>query len=299
KDLKQAQVDGILIDLRRNGGGSLQEAIELSGLFIKQGPVVQVKNSRGGIRVENDPDPALVYDGPLAVVVDRFSASASEIFAAAIQDYGRGIIIGSRTFGKGTVQNLLDLNKFVSGSRGTFGQMKVTIAKFYRINGGTTQHRGVIPDIHFPSIYDEMDFGESTQIHALPWDEISAAMFQPEDRVSKYLSTLRLNSKKRTQKDREFQYLIEDIASYKNKRDRNVISLQEAKRKAEREKLEEKRLTRINERRRAKGLKLLKKGDKVPRDEEAPDALLIESQHILADLIALIKSTETAKISID
>ncbi len=297
KKLRQEHVEGILIDLRRNGGGSLQEAIELSGLFIKEGPVVQVKKSDGDIRVENDPDPTLVYDGPLGILVDRYSASASEIFAAAIQDYGRGIIIGGRTFGKGTVQNLLDLNRFVSVGDQSFGQMKVTVAKFYRINGGTTQHRGVIPDILFPSIYDEANIGESAQNHALPWDEISAAMFQLEDHVTKYLSTLRLNSKKRTSNDLEFQFILEDIERYRIQKEQNTILLQYEKRKAERDTLEEQQLARVNARRKAKGLKALKKGEENPDQEDDPDALLVESQHILTDLIALTKAMETAKIS--
>ncbi|MFQ5604997.1 MAG: carboxy terminal-processing peptidase [bacterium] len=295
-ELKKENIDGLIIDLRRNGGGSLQEAIDMSGLFIKEGPVVQVKNSAGTIRVEKDVDPEMVYDGPLVVMVDRFSASASEIFAAAMQDYGRGLIVGSRTFGKGTVQNMLSLDRFVSADHHRFGQMKVTIAKFYRINGGTTQHRGVIPDITFPSLYEHMEVGESNQYHALPWDEITQAMFQPEDHVSKYLSTLKINSLKRTANDREFQYLKEDIESYRKKNDLKTISLLEAKRIAERGEKEARRLARINARRIAKGLKPLKKGEKIPNDEESPDALLTESQRILADLIALTRATERAEV---
>jgi carboxyl-terminal processing protease len=299
KDLKKEQIDGLLIDLRQNGGGSLQEAIELTGLFITEGPVVQVRDSIGRAKVERDPDPAIVYDGPMAVLVDRFSASASEIFSAAIQDYGRGVIIGSQTFGKGTVQNLLDLNRFIRFDDEKFGQLKVTIAKFYRITGGTTQNRGVIPDIFFPSIYDQMDFGESAQVNALPWDQISATSFRPEDQVSKFLSALRLKSKKRTAKNPEFQYLREDIERYKHQTEKNAISLQEAKRKLERDQQEARRLERINERRKAKGLKPLKKGDEIPKDEEDPDALLDESSNILADLIALSRATETTQIRID
>jgi carboxyl-terminal processing protease len=299
KDLMLNHVDGVLIDLRRDGGGSLQEAIELTGLFIKDGPVVQVKYSTGSIRIEKDPDPELFYDGPLAVVVDRFSASASEIFAAAIQDYGRGVILGNRTFGKGTVQNLLSLDRVVNLGDQKSGQLKITIAKFYRINGSSTQHRGVIPDISYPSVYDETIYGESTEIHALPWDEISAAMFQPEDQVSKYVSALRLKTRKRAEKSREFQYLIEDMESYQQQRAQNEISLREADRVAEREAENEKQLARINERRKAKGLRLLKKGDEIPKEEETPDVILEESQRVLADLIALTKSSQTAKVISD
>ena len=153
QELKQANVDGIIIDLRRNGGGFLNEAVDLTGLFIDNGPVVQVKDSRGRINVEWDNKDGVVYDGPLAVIIDRFSASASEIFAAAIQDYGRGIIIGGQSFGKGTVQRPINLNQILRRNDNKFGQIKLTTAKFYRVNGGSTQHVGVTPDISFPSRY--------------------------------------------------------------------------------------------------------------------------------------------------
>ena len=299
RELQGAGVDGIIIDLRRNGGGSLQEAIELTGLFIEDGPVVQVKSSIGSKRVENDPDPDLFYGGPLAVMVDRFSASASEIFASAIQDYGRGLILGSQTYGKGTVQNLIGLERFIRPHNGDrYGQLKVTIAKFYRITGGTTQHRGVIPDINFPSVYNEMDFGENKQIHALPWDEISPAVFKSYDEVSMFLSKLRLNSKKRTSKNEEFQYIREDIQAYLADKEKNSISLKESDRAAQRKKLEERDLLRANERRAKKELEPLKKGDKIPQDDRAPDAILDESELVMADFISLMnpdRSTEIAK----
>jgi carboxyl-terminal processing protease len=298
-ELKATGVDGILIDLRRNGGGSLQEAIELTGLFIKDGPVVQVRYSSGSVRVESDPDPELVYDGPMGVLVDRFSASASEIFAGAIQDYGRGLILGSRTFGKGTVQNLLSLDRIVNFADQRAGQLKVTVAKFYRVAGGSTQHRGVIPDISFPSVYDETVFGESTEMHALPWDEIAPSMFQPDDQVSKYLSSLRVTSKKRTERDIEFRFLSEDLERFRKERDEDYISLLEADRKAERETLESQKLNRVNERRKANGVALLKKGEEIPKDEKEPDAILVESERVMADLIAQTKAGQTAKISVD
>jgi carboxyl-terminal processing protease len=294
-ELKGAHVDGILIDLRRNGGGSLQEAIELTGLFIKDGPVVQVRNSNGEVEQQRDPDPNIVYDGPLAVLVDRVSASASEIFAAAIQDYKRGVVLGAQTYGKGTVQNLLDLNRVIRSNDGKYGQLKITMAKFYRINGGTTQHRGVIPDIVFPSIYDEAGFGESTEKHALSWDQISSARYMPEDHVSKYLSTLRVKSQKRVAANAEFRYLAEDIAHLKQEKAENAVSLQETVRKSEREQLEAQKFARVNERRKAKGLPPLKKGDPIPRDESAPDELREESTHVLADLIALSRKDYVAK----
>jgi carboxyl-terminal processing protease len=295
-ELKEAQVEGILIDLRRNGGGSLQEAIELTGLFIKDGPVVQVRNSNGEVEQQRDPDPSIIYDGPLAVLVDRVSASASEIFAAAIQDYKRGVILGAQTYGKGTVQNLLDLNRVIrSNEADKYGQLKITMAKFYRINGGTTQHRGVIPDIVFPSIYDEADFGESREKHALSWDQIPSTRYTPEDHVSKYLEALRLQSQKRVAANAEFRYLAEDLARLKQEKTENAVSLQESARKNAREKLEAQRLARVNERRQAKGLPPLKKGDTIPRDDNAPDILREESTHVVADLAALTKKDYFAK----
>jgi carboxyl-terminal processing protease len=286
-ELESAGVNGIIVDLRRNGGGSLQEAIELTGLFIKEGPVVQVKSSTGSKRVEYDPDENLVYDGPLAVLVDRFSASASEIFSSALQDYGRGLVVGNQTYGKGTVQNLLDLDRFPPLASEKAGQLKITIAKFYRITGGTTQHRGVLPDIDFPSIYSEMDYGENKEKHALPWSEISPTMFKADDRVSRYLSTLRQNSKERIQNNIEFSFIVEDIDEYRQERDQNTISLNKTERERERERDEERKLARINLRRAAKGTPPLHKGDKVPDEDQAPDAVLAETRMILADFIAL------------
>lgn len=298
KELESAGVDGIIIDLRRDGGGSLQEAIELTGLFIEEGPVVQVKNSIGSKRVEMDPDPAVVYEGPLAVLVDRFSASASEIFSSAIQDYGRGLILGSQTYGKGTVQNLLSLDRFISLKDGELGQMKITIAKFYRITGGTTQHRGVIPDISFPSIYNVLDYvGEDNQPHALPWDEISPAIYTPVDQVSMYLSKLRTDSKKRTMKNREFQYILEDIEQYKKEQSHNAVTLNKAERQAERKKLEDIKFRRANERRIAKGLQPLKPGESIPKDDQAPDAILEESQQIMAEYVHLSEATRKSEIA--
>jgi len=295
-ELKSAGVDGILIDLRRNGGGSLQEAIELTGLFIKDGPVVQVRNSNGSVEQQRDPDPGIVYDGPLGVLVDRISASASEIFAAAIQDYKRGVVLGGQTYGKGTVQNLVDLSRVIrTNDDAKYGQLKVTMAKFYRVNGGTTQHRGVMPDITFPSIYDQADFGESNEKHALSWDQINSARFTPEDRVSKYLTTLRQKSQKRVAANAEFRYLAADIARLKLEQTANSASLQETQRKNEREQLEAQRLGRVNERRKTKDLPPLKKGDAIPRDDNTPDVLREESAQVLTDLIALSKKDYLVK----
>lgn len=298
-ELKQENVDGLLIDLRQNGGGSLQEAIELSGLFIDEGPIVQVRNSFDAIKVETDPDPGALYDGPLAVLVDRYSASASEIFAAATQDYGRAVVLGGQTYGKGTVQNLLRLDRFIRSREHEFGQLKVTFAKFYRITGGTTQHRGVIPDIIYPSIYDEWEVGESAQPNALPWDQVQPAEFDPVDFVTKYLPTLRKKSSHRVQDNPEFEYIRQDIEHYRKENAEEEISLLESRRRAEREENHARELARINQRRKKKGLPPLGPDDEIPRTEKAPDAMRQESLRVLADLVNLSGSLKTAQISVE
>jgi carboxyl-terminal processing protease len=186
--------------LRNNSGGSLQEAVELTGLFIKDGPVVQVKQTNGSIEDYADQDTAVYYNGPLLVLVSRFSASASEIFAAAIQDYKRGIIVGENTFGKGTVQTLINLNEFLNKNE-NYGQLKLTIAKFYRISGGSTQHKGVVPDIAYPSPYAPEDFGESANKFALPYDSITPSVYNKykfsvniEDLIKKHNEIISQNS---------------------------------------------------------------------------------------------------------
>ena len=174
-ELRKEKVDSVLIDLRNNGGGSLMEAIELTGLFIDKGPVVQQRNASGQIAVGSDTQAGVAWDGPLGVLINRSSASASEIFAAAIQDYGRGLIIGEPSFGKGTVQTMVDLDRVAKNSKPEFGELKMTVAQFFRINGGTTQLRGVTPDILFPAVADAENFGESSFDNALPWTQIKAA----------------------------------------------------------------------------------------------------------------------------
>ncbi len=178
KELQIEGVDGIALDLRNNGGGSLAEAIDLTGLFIKNGPVVQVKNSANRIEVGTDDDPGVVYNGPLVVLTNRFSASASEIFAGAIQDYHRGVVVGESTYGKGTVQTVIDLDKFISDPNNEVGQLKLTFQKFYRVTGSSTQHKGVTPDIKLPTALDPEQFGESSSPSALPWDEIRSTLYQ-------------------------------------------------------------------------------------------------------------------------
>ncbi|MBN1351163.1 carboxy terminal-processing peptidase [candidate division KSB1 bacterium] len=287
EELKSAGMDGLIIDLRNNGGGFLQEAILLSGLFIETGPVVQVKKTNGSVDVERDTDPDVVYDGPLAVIVNRFSASASEIFAAAIQDYDRGVVLGSQTFGKGTVQTLLNLNQFMPRAPEKLGQLKITISKFYRIAGGSTQHLGVIPDIIFPSVQNEMEIGENTEKNALPWDQIQSTNFQNLGKVKPYLNQLLERSHQRTAKNPEFTYIEQDLELYKENQDRNSLSLNEAVRQQERSEQEANRFERENQRRTAKGLPPLAKDEEIKDRMPQPDAVLIEARFVLADLIQL------------
>lgn len=284
-ELKSENVDGIIVDLRNNGGGSLNEAIELTGLFIKNGPVVQVKNSDGSIDIGEDPDPNLVYDGPLAIMVNRFSASASEIFSAAIQDYGRGIILGEQTFGKGTVQNLIDLNRLSSRQKGELGQVKLTVAKYYRINGGSTQHLGVIPDIIFPGYFEADEFGESAEKNALPWDQIEPTEYEVYNDISEFLTFLKKNHLNRMENNLEYQQLLQEIAEFRENRNRISLSLNLAQRKQEKEEAEERKFARENELRKIKGLKLLEKGEIDSSVEHEKDFLLKESAQILADFI--------------
>ncbi|MVM35842.1 tail-specific protease [Spirosoma sp. HMF4905] len=240
--LKAEKVAGIVIDLRDDGGGSLTEAINLTGLFIPKGPVVQVRESSGETEVYTDPDPSVTYDGPLAVLVNRFSASASEIFAAAIQDYKRGIIVGGQTFGKGTVQTLIDLNQWLPKEPEKVGQVKMTIQKFYRINGSSTQHKGVTPDVQFPSAFSAEEYGESSQPSALPWDQINSTRYEQSRGIDdKILSRLRDRFDQRLKSDPELKQLAQDLADFKKAKENTVVSLQESKRRKEREEAERKR----------------------------------------------------------
>ena len=287
KELKEEKVDGIIMDLRNNGGGALDEAVQLTGLFIKDGPVVQVKSADGKIDVDSDPDPGIVYNGPLAVLVNRFSASASEIFTGAIQDYERGIIVGEQTYGKGSVQNLIDLNRLIGSSGDKFGQVKLTIAKYYRIDGGSTQNKGVVPDIKLPSAIDPHDFGESSEPSALPWDQIRSTKYNIYSDLDKYIPELRKMHADRMDTSAEFDNVLEDIREYKESKNEKYVSLNEAVRKKEKEEEDNKRFERENERRKSKGLKLLQKGETQLNKDKSPDPYLEETGHILADLIKL------------
>ena len=242
--LKKDRVDSVLIDLRNNGGGSLTEAVELTGLFIGKGPVVQHRNARGVIGVESDARAVVVWDGPLGVLINRGSASASEIFAAAIQDYGRGLIIGEPSFGKGTVQSVVDLDRIAKNSKPQFGELKMTVAQFFRVDGGTTQLRGVTPDIVFPSAFDAESFGEASFENALPWVQIKQAAYAPVGNLKDMFPVLLAMHDARLKKDKDFQYLREDIVESKLQRKKNLVSLNEAERRKERDTQEARQISR-------------------------------------------------------
>ena len=304
-ELKADKVDGIIVDLRNNGGGSLDEALSLTDLFIDQGPVVQVRYSNGYVQVLPEPKNqvgGIVYDGPLAVLTNRLSASASEIFAGAIQDYGRGIIVGGQTFGKGTVQSVLPLEH---------GQLKLTQAKFYRVSGDSTQHQGVIPDILFPSLFDKEKIGESALDQALAWDTIRPAGYNAKKDLQPWLPVLREKHQNRIEANPDFVYLHNQKEIMTELRARTDITLNQKKRKLEREQNEQQRLDIENIRRKAKGMELLealqteeeliaeaKQAEKDKKDgketeKDEPDALLVEAGYILTDLMLVKEPLET------
>src|SRR5438105_1097951 len=238
KRLKKENIAGLVVDLRRNGGGSLEEALALTGLFLKSGPIVQTKDYNGNTRISSDPDPGIAYSGPLIVLTSRQSASASEIFAAALQDYGRAVIVGDKnTFGKGTVQTILPIGRFASllGSHSDEdGALKLTIQKFYRVAGGSTQLHGVASDIVLPSLSDLPEFGEGALKNALAYDEVAKAKYTKwSDSHSLFIDQLRRRSEERVKNDPEFHYVMEDIGRLRHKLDENRISLNEDQRKKE------------------------------------------------------------------
>ena len=337
-ELKEENIDGIIVDLRNNGGGSLDEALNLTDLFIDRGPVVQVRYSNGYVQVlpeDKNQKAGIVYDGPIAVLTNRLSASASEIFAGAIQDYGRGIIVGGQTFGKGTVQSVLPLEH---------GQLKLTQAKFYRVSGDSTQHQGVIPDILFPTLFDKEKIGESALDEALAWDTIRPAGYKAKRDFQQWLPVLRESHQSRIESNPDFIYLHNQKELMTELRQRTDITLNEKKRKQEREDNEKQRLEIENKRRKAKGMELLtelksdddsdkkdakKKKEKTDaenkdekdiadaksdvdssenqsaenkssedesnEEEKEPDALLMETGNILVDLMRLTKTPTTAQ----
>jgi carboxyl-terminal processing protease len=288
---KDGPLDGLVLDLRGDGGGYLPEATALTGLFIDKGPVVQLKDTTGRVEVLDDPTPGTSYDGPLVVLVDRFSASASEIFAGAIQDYHRGYIVGQRTFGKGTVQNLIPLDRW--SQRPVDGQLTVTIGKFYRVTGESTQHRGVEPDISLPSAISLDDVGESSLEAALPWDRISRAPFQAFRQAVAVPTALSLDSNEnlRSKQDPDYRWLVDEISNTEKLRQQKSVSLNLKDRQAERMTLDGARLTRENSRRASlnkptfKTLEELEAKDGASADG-APDILLDQTAQILADIVS-------------
>lgn len=296
EELMAENVDGIIIDLRNNGGGSLEEAISLTGLFIPGGPVVQVRSTLGRIEVLQDLDSDVLYSGPLTVLVNRLSASASEIFAGAMQDYGRAIVVGGQTFGKGTVQSLRPLGH---------GQLKITQAKFYRVSGDSTQHQGVIPDILYPSLFDQEKIGESALDEALAWDSIRPASFRPQGQIRPLVPELQQRHMARSQHSADFNYLRAQKAFIEELRQQTVVSLNKAARDQERKDNQQKRLDLENMLRKAKGQPLLTELDEDDADvaeqeqeqekNKEPDALLLETAQVLLDVIALQQPAMTAQ----
>jgi carboxyl-terminal processing protease len=280
-ELKAEKIDGLVLDLRNNGGGSLTEAIDLTGLFIKDGPVVQVKNSANKVEVGLDDNPSVVYNGPLIVMTNRFSASASEIFAGAIQDYHRGVVVGESTYGKGTVQTVIHLNKFINDKE-PVGDLKLTFQKFYRVTGSSTQNKGVTPDIKLPSALDPEQFGESSSPSALPWDEIKGTLFQKTPLVNeKVVANLTKTYNERLKTDPTLTKLVNETAELKKGFQETKISLNEAKRRKE---VDEADLKRGQE---DLDTKLVGK-DQAPTPttlKEIKDEYLREGLFILSDLI--------------
>jgi carboxyl-terminal processing protease len=301
-ELEEEGIDGLIIDLRDNGGGHLTEATALSGLFIDNGPIVQLRNSNGRISRLDDPDPVarVAYNGPLAVLVNRFSASASEIFAAAIQDYARGVIIGQETFGKGTVQNLYSLDQYLKpeGDRG-YGQLTLTIGKYYRVTGESTQHRGVDPDISLPSAIDADEIGESVRETALPWDTIQTTRFRAGEPLDNTIHSLTVNYSERAKADPNFQYLMRYIEDDREARSRDTVSLNIETRRTEREANRQRALELENERRIKLGLQPIESLEDL-EDEDRPDVQLDQAAGIVTDLALMreigARPTTTAQV---
>jgi carboxyl-terminal processing protease len=287
RELRAENIDGLVLDLRNNGGGYLPEATALTGLFIDHGPVVQLRDTTGRTEVLDDPENAPAYDGPLAVLVDRLSASASEIFAGAIQDYHRGLIIGQTTFGKGTVQNLVPLDRW--SNKPTNGQLTVTIGKFYRVTGESTQDKGVEPDVALASPLDTKEIGENSLESALPWDRIAGVPFKTSAGAAAAPAPAPLVTEEgtRAERDPDYRWLVSDIAAIDAERGQKVLSLNLQTRKAERARIDQERLARENSRRAAKNqpaLKTIEELDKAAKDDKE-DVVLDQSAQIMADMV--------------
>ncbi|AMW16130.1 carboxy terminal-processing peptidase [Glaesserella parasuis] len=289
EQMKTKKADGLIIDLRENGGGSLPEVVELTGLFIKDGPVVQVRDAFNRIRVHEDTDSTTLYDGNILVMINRHSASASEIFAAAMQDYNRAIIIGQQSFGKGTVQQNRSLNMVYDLDQEPLGFIQYTIQKFYRINGGSTQIKGVEADIRFPEIINAEKTGEGFEDNALPWDKIPAATYSEVAKARDVVAQLTENHEKRIAKNPEFIALNETIAINKERDDRKFTSLNLASRQEESKADEARRLKDLNARFKREGKKQIKDLEQLPKDYEAPDFFLKETEQMMVDWLQFDK----------
>ena len=285
-ELIEEGIDGLVLDLRNNGGGHLSEATAMTGLFLPGGPIVQLRDTSGRVEVLEEQAAGPVYAGPLAVLVNRFSASASEIFAAAIQDYGRGVVIGQQTYGKGTVQNLYPLDRYAPGPEPRFGQLTLTIGKYYRVTGESTQHRGVVPDIVVPSPVDTHMVGESSRKTALPWDQIRATRFTAQGELDEAIDLLSTEHSRRRAADPDFRFLMGDIEAIDERRNRKSVSLNLATRRAENERFDAERLARENERRAALGLDPVASLEALEQ-QDGPDVLLREAAAVVADLAAV------------
>lgn len=277
-ELQKEKIEGLIVDLRDNGGGSLTEAKDLVGLFLTAGPVVQIKHQRGVYSL-NDENPAVAYRGPLIVMINRMSASASEIFAGAIKDYHRGIIVGSRTFGKGTVQDMVSLGE---------GKLKITRAKFYRVSGESTQHLGVLPDIAYPALYDVDDTGESSLDGALPWDTTRKSVYHPYPELTQIISSLDHNYKTRAQNDPGIAYLENRIEMASSFDDQTSQSLNLDVRRQKKESLEKKELELENQFRAASGQELLKNLEEIDtKRSDVKEIMMKQTQFIMADFITM------------
>lgn len=304
QELEDENVDGIVLDLRNNGGGSLHEATTLTDLFVDPGPVVQIRQTSQTISRHHKSRSRAQYRGPLVVLINRLSASASEIFAGAIQDYGRGIIIGDQSFGKGTVQSLAPLKE---------GRLKITESKFYRISGDSTQHRGVVPDVTFPTLLDKDDVGESSYDTALPWDQIHAVPHAKYFNIEQWIPHLQSRHDVRAPKDPDYTFLVDQWELVEKARSRETVSLNEKTRLAEQGAIEEQQLAIENKRRKAKGLSIYKSYAEIEAENEvdesevpepvdvkidpSKDPLLTEAGYILVDFIDILKSKESPKVA--
>ncbi len=322
EQLKALKVEGVIMDLRNNGGGSLLEANQLTGLFIDQGPVVQVRNQRGAVDVQGDDDPGISWDGPLAVLINRNSASASEIFAAAIQDYGRGLVLGENSFGKGTVQDLINLDRYAGKDKPELGQLRLTMAQFFRINGGSTQLKGVKPDLDYGTLHNRKPIGERAFKNPLPWMQIQPADYQPWPvKPQNWVETLAEKHRQRAEKNPAWQALLEEWKSYWESQDDTTVSLNLEKRKAEwdeneaRRKAGKEKVRQLHEASHVVMLQLNAEGQPEPLDSATPlpepdakpgtdnekktrdetddaDLILEESARVVADLAGLISGSQ-------